>query len=70
MNEQSDQDYYAARAAVERALSDTATDPGIAIIHTQMADRYDALAAGLGSMPPLLRVVDDAGGSPAELDPG
>ena len=59
MTEQSDQEYYAVRAAVERALSDTATDPGIAIIHAQLADRYELLAAGLDS-PPLLRVA--AGG--------
>jgi hypothetical protein len=56
MTEQSDQEYYAVRAAVERALSDTATDPGIAIIHTQLADRYELLAAGLDSPPRLLRV--------------
>ena len=63
MTEQSDQDYYAARARVERALSDTATDPAIAIIHTQLADRYEALAAGLDSMPQLLRVVGGSEGA-------
>jgi len=63
MNEQSDVEYYATRAALERALSDTATDPGIAIIHTQLADRYERLAAGLDS-PPRLRVADPG---PAQL---
>ena len=62
MTEQSDQDYYTARAAVERALSDTATDPAIAIIHTQLADRYEALAAGPDSVPQPLRVVGGSKG--------
>jgi hypothetical protein len=57
MNHQSDLEYYTSRAAVERALSDTAADPGIALIHTQLADRYELLAAREISSPRPLRVV-------------
>jgi hypothetical protein len=60
MNQQSDLDYYTARAAVERELSDSAPDPGIALIHTQLADRYEALAAGLTRPLPYLRVAGGA----------
>jgi hypothetical protein len=63
MTEQSDLEYYTVRAAVERGLSDSATDPGIALIHTQLADRYEQLAAGLHFPPKLLVVAargDDA----------
>lgn len=42
---QTDQQYYADRAMVERHMSNTASDPNIALIHKQLADRYEALAA-------------------------
>lgn len=55
--EQSDQEYFATRAAIERALSDTACDPSIALIHAQLADRYERLVDGPEEAPPMLHVV-------------
>lgn len=46
MASQSDEEYYATRAAVERQLSDTAADPSTALIHAQLASRYELLAKG------------------------
>lgn len=43
---QSDAEYYAARALVERRLSAQAHDVRAARAHTILAERYQALAAG------------------------
>jgi hypothetical protein len=59
MSEQNDLEYFANRAAVERALSDTASEPGIALIHSQLADRYELLASGFNQPRPALRVVSN-----------
>ena len=55
-----DREYYATRASVERSLSETACDPGIALIHAQLADRYDKLASGLNEPRPTLHIAVSA----------
>ena len=57
MSNSSDQDYYATRAGVERSLSETASDPNIALIIEQLAERYEALAAGNNEPRPRLHIV-------------
>jgi hypothetical protein len=57
-----DREYYATRASVERSLSETACDPGIALIHAQLADRYDKLASGLNEPGPRLHIAVSADG--------
>jgi hypothetical protein len=57
MSEQTDLEYFAARAATERQLSDTASEPSIALIHAQLADRYELLATGWDQQHPFLHVV-------------
>jgi hypothetical protein len=39
----SDNDYYAARAATERKLAETATDAKIAALHWELASLYEKL---------------------------
>ena len=46
MPRQTDREYYLDRASVERHMSNTASDPGAALIHRQLADRYEAFALG------------------------
>ena len=46
MSEQTDYEYYARRAEVERALEEKATDPAVARLHREMAQRYDDIIAG------------------------
>lgn len=50
------QGYYEHRARQARAFAAAATDPKIAAIHSEMADRYDALAAEVRA-PARLRIV-------------
>jgi hypothetical protein len=60
MPRQSDREYYLDRASVERHLSKTASDPNAALVHKQLADRYEALAdqpAGHRSGLTLVRMV-------------
>ncbi len=45
MSQSNHQDYYIARAANSRDLARRAADPAIAAIHTNLAMRYDLLAA-------------------------
>ena len=40
----SDVGYYAERARAERELSERATDPQIAAIHAELADRYEKMS--------------------------
>src|SRR4051812_16036163 len=40
--------YFADREQDERAMSDRATDQQVAAVHTEMADRYEALAVVFG----------------------
>ena len=46
MLHQSDRAYHRVRAEKERALAAQATDLAIRKIHTEMAERYEMLAAG------------------------
>lgn len=55
----SDTHYYRARAMEERDRAATATDPGIANIHRDLAAKYEALAKAAEGQPPLWRDVDD-----------
>jgi hypothetical protein len=50
------QAYYEYRARKARELATAATNPKVAAIHCEMADRYDALAAPPPPRP-ILRVV-------------
>ena len=57
MLDQDDTEYFAARAKVERGMSDTASEPIVALIHSQLADRYERLSHGLTPSFPTLRIV-------------
>jgi hypothetical protein len=46
MSNQSDREYFAERAIVERHMSSTASDPNVAIIHEQLADHYERMVTG------------------------
>jgi transposase len=38
-----DKDYFRKRAAVERTLAEAASDPRVAPVHQELAERYEAL---------------------------
>ena len=40
-----DTEYYRKRAAAERTLAVTASNPAAAAVHTQLAERYEALVS-------------------------
>ncbi|HEU4704889.1 MAG TPA: hypothetical protein VFS45_04190 [Sphingomicrobium sp.] len=44
MSDPTNAEYFAGRAAAERAMSAAATDPRAAAIHADLAERYDELA--------------------------
>ena len=67
--QQIDQQYYADRAMVERHMSNTASDPNIALIHKQLADRYEALAADIGQPRPKLTIAVGGRTSPQQCLP-
>ena len=46
MQQPDSQDYFARRAEQERAAAADATDERAALMHRQMAERYDELARG------------------------
>jgi hypothetical protein len=46
VSEQNHSDYYVRRAEAERSLADKATDPSVAQLHREMAQRYDDIVAG------------------------
>ena len=52
-----DSEYYRRRSASERAMAQAASDPRVAAIHHQLADRYEALVRA--GKRPTLRVVTD-----------
>jgi len=54
---QCDREYYAARALLERGLSQTAIDPVVAEIHAKLADGYERLTAMKVGSRPLLQIV-------------
>lgn len=45
MTSQTNAEYFAGRAAIERAMSEAAEDPRAAAIHADLAERYEELAA-------------------------
>ncbi len=54
MIDSTDIDYFQARAREERALSDSAANPAAALIHLNLAKRYERLAsAGIPQRQPL-----------------
>ena len=61
MSELNSTGYYKVREQKERSLAEAATDPAIAAIHTDMANRYAALVAKTdASNRPRLRIAQDA----------
>ena len=44
MSNQTNAEYFAGRAVIERAMSKVATDKRAAAIHADLAERYDELA--------------------------
>lgn len=57
MTRLTDAEYFAERAVAERKLSDAASDPAVALIHTNLAERYAALAADPRPVRQQLRIV-------------
>ena len=51
MSEQTKSEYYMARAAAERALSDLTHDPRAAAIHAELAARYEEMALEFDTNP-------------------
>ncbi len=47
------------RANAERELAAAATDPAAALIHTQLADEYEARASDMSDEKPPLRIVGE-----------
>jgi hypothetical protein len=47
-NDELNYEYYAVRAAIERAAASDCDDPRVAAIHLEMAKRYDEQAARYG----------------------
>ena len=54
---QSNSAYFAVRAAEERRLSQTASDPRAAAVHQELAERYQRLSAEVSTEPWGLRLV-------------
>lgn len=52
-----DREYFRKRAAIERALAQSASDPRIADIHHELAERYEALVGD--SKRPTLLILSD-----------
>jgi hypothetical protein len=50
-----DRDYFRKRAAIERALAEAASDPRVAPVHQELAERYEALVRE--GERPTLRIV-------------
>ena len=57
-NRPTDVAYFAGRAADEMARAEACKDPQIAMIHRELAVRYDQLAA-LSKNKPRFQIVDD-----------
>ena len=54
MIDSKDVDYFRARAQEERALGETTADPAVALIHLNLAQRYERLVVrGTRSRPTL-----------------
>jgi hypothetical protein len=52
MPEEIDARYFADRELHERELSNRAADPKVAAVHSEMAERYEALALVFGGKSP------------------
>ena len=59
MSELNDHAYYASRANTAAQLADKASDPAIAAIHREMADKYRRLSEQAGKGRTKLHVVSD-----------
>ncbi|MFL6725830.1 MAG: hypothetical protein ACJ8FS_04870 [Sphingomicrobium sp.] len=46
MSDQSNAEYFAKRARAERAMISRSTDPRVAAVHAEMAERYEQMAEG------------------------
>ncbi|MES2289479.1 MAG: hypothetical protein V4530_07045 [Pseudomonadota bacterium] len=57
-NRPTDAEYFAGRAADETARAEACKDPQIAMIHRELAARYDQLAA-LSKNKPRFQIVGD-----------
>ena len=57
MGRENSREYYVGRSARERELAEAATNPAIAGIHSELADRYDWLADNLVDRDPYLKLV-------------
>lgn len=53
---QSDREYFAQRAVVERHMSATASDPNAAYVHEQLADHYEKMVASAQRPRPKLSI--------------
>ena len=72
MSKQTNAEYYAGRAVIERGLIESATDERAAAIHAELAARYEELALQPpapmeGSPPDLAPVLEMAA---ADAEPG
>jgi len=56
MIDSKDVDYFRARAQEERALSEMTADPAIALIHSNLAQRYQRLVASETAGRPTLHI--------------
>lgn len=54
-----DRGYWRSRANTEREAAAAATDPTVTLIHSQLADEYEARAEDITCQKPALRVVGD-----------
>ena len=53
-----DREYFSARGAQERRLSESCANKRVAGIHRELAERYEALLAELQGGRPSLEIVD------------
>ena len=53
---ESDREYFAQRAVIERHMSTTASDPNAAYVHEQLADHYEKIVAGAQRPRPKLSI--------------
>jgi hypothetical protein len=60
MRKQGDMDYYRKRALQERELASTSTDAAVALIHRELAERYEVKIGDIEANPrsPAVRAVD------------
>jgi hypothetical protein len=59
MPRQTEREYYLDRASVERHLSNTASNRSAALVHKQLAERYERLASDFELPRSKLTIVSD-----------